>query len=75
MRLLHGLAIASAMLISLPAFAPPAEAGDKHRHGQDTKGQPRSPPHPGHLTRQAGRHGAVPSPYALSVRPPRRPGH
>ncbi len=34
MRLLHGLAIASAMLISLPAFTPPAEAGDKHhRHG------------------------------------------
>lgn len=33
-RLLHGLAIASAMLISLPAFTPPAEAGDKHhRHG------------------------------------------
>lgn len=34
MRLLHGLAIASAMLISLPAFTPPAEAGDRHhRHG------------------------------------------
>jgi len=33
MRLLHGLAIASAMLISLPAFSPPAEAGDRHRHG------------------------------------------
>lgn len=32
-RLLHGLAIASAMLISLPAVTPPAEAGDKHRHG------------------------------------------
>jgi hypothetical protein len=32
MRILHGLAIASAMLISLPAFTPPAEAGDKHRH-------------------------------------------
>lgn len=34
MRILHGLAIASAMLISLPVFTPPAEAGDKHhRHG------------------------------------------
>lgn len=32
MRLLHGLAIASAMLISLPAFTPPAEAGDRHHH-------------------------------------------
>lgn len=32
-RLLHGLAIAGAMLISLPAFTSPAEAGDRHRHG------------------------------------------
>jgi len=32
MRILHGLAIASAMLISLPAFSPPAEAGDRHHH-------------------------------------------
>ncbi|MBS4047797.1 MAG: hypothetical protein KG075_15740 [Alphaproteobacteria bacterium] len=31
-RLLHGLAIASAMLISLPAFTSPAEAGDRHHH-------------------------------------------
>lgn len=37
MRILHGLAIASAMLISLPAFTPPAEAGDKHRHGHGHK--------------------------------------
>lgn len=34
MRLLHGLAIASAMLISLPLLSQPAEAGDRHhRHG------------------------------------------
>lgn len=33
MRILHGLAVASAMLISLPALSPPAEAGDRHRHG------------------------------------------
>lgn len=33
MHILHGLAIASAMLISLPALSPPAEAGDRHRHG------------------------------------------
>ena len=33
MRLLHGLAIASAMLISLPAFTSSAEAGDRHHHG------------------------------------------
>ena len=32
MRLLHGLAIASAMLISLPAFTSSAEAGDRHHH-------------------------------------------
>lgn len=32
MRLLHGLAIASAMLISLPAFIPSAQAGDRHHH-------------------------------------------
>lgn len=37
MRILHGLAIASAMLISLPAFTPPAEAGDRHRHGHGHK--------------------------------------
>jgi hypothetical protein len=38
MRLLHGLAIASAMLISLPAFTSPAEAGDRHhRHGHGPK--------------------------------------
>lgn len=33
MRLLHGLAIASAMLVALPTLSEPAEAGDRHhRH-------------------------------------------
>lgn len=32
-RLLQGLAIAGAMLVSLPALTSPAEAGDRHRHG------------------------------------------
>lgn len=33
-RLFQGLAIAGAMLVSLPAFSPPAEAGERHhRHG------------------------------------------
>lgn len=36
-RLFQGLAIAGAMLVSLPALTPPAEAGDRHHHRHGDK--------------------------------------